>query len=202
MPRGTKRTIPDTIGGRIQKLRLEKGLDQKDVAEALGVKRETVNHWESESRDLKTAYTLALADYFGVTCDYILRGVQSKNVEINKRIGLSDKSIKILEDIQTLKPNNSIIRTINALLENGEILKNMSKYLYYTIHADDITPILIEYSGDSKDLENPASAHRFTETISEDTLRKVYLLEIQTELELLFRKEEMARIIREYEIKK
>lgn len=59
------------IGERIRKLREEKGLTQQQLAKKMYVKRETVNQWENETRDLKTGYTISLADFFGVTCDYI-----------------------------------------------------------------------------------------------------------------------------------
>lgn len=35
------------IGGKIQKLRREKGLSQEALAEALGVSRQSVSKWES-----------------------------------------------------------------------------------------------------------------------------------------------------------
>ena len=71
----TKR-YEQTIGGRIKKLREEKGEIQADVAKKLNVKRETVNQWENNTRDLKTEYTVKLADYYNTTCDYILRGYE------------------------------------------------------------------------------------------------------------------------------
>ena len=75
------------IGLRISKLREKRGLSQKQLADeleknGLKVRRETVTQWENGSRDLKTEYTVKLADFFGVTCDYILRGIESENVDI------------------------------------------------------------------------------------------------------------------------
>jgi len=76
-------------------------------------KRETITQWESGARDLKTEYTIKLADYFGVTCDYILRGVKAENVDINKRLGLSDEAI---EEIEDLKSNDNLIAILNNLI--------------------------------------------------------------------------------------
>ena len=92
----------NTIGDRIKALREGRGETQADVAAALYVKRQTVDQWENnETRDLKTTYTVALADYFNVTCDEILRGVKAENVSANKELGLSDKAIaKILEEVK------------------------------------------------------------------------------------------------------
>lgn len=58
--------------------------------------------WENGSRDLKTEHTIVLADYFNVTCDYILRGVKAENVDVNKKLGLSDKAIQSLIELKKL----------------------------------------------------------------------------------------------------
>lgn len=88
------------IGVRIGRLRESKGITQAELAAAVGVKRETVAQWETGARDIKTDSTVKLADYFGVTCDYLLRGVKAENVDIHKRIGLSDEAIASLEMFQ------------------------------------------------------------------------------------------------------
>jgi len=68
-----------TIGERIQQLRMDKNLTQSELAKELGVKRETVNQWENGTRDLKTGYTIKLANYFNETCDYILKGINESD---------------------------------------------------------------------------------------------------------------------------
>jgi len=110
----------NTTGGRIRELREKKGETQADMAKNLYVLRETVNQWENDVRDLKTEYTIKLADYFGVTCDYILRGVQAENVDIHKQTGLSEKAINVLKFYYSLgTPDHvkSYIKTVNFLLE-------------------------------------------------------------------------------------
>jgi len=107
------------IGERIRALREEKGLTQAQLAKELFIaKRETITQWEAGTRDLKTEYTIKLADYFGVTCDYILRGVKSENVEINKRLGLSDEAIEVLQFYNEYFQGDVLIRVVNFLLEH------------------------------------------------------------------------------------
>ena len=72
----------NTIGERIAYLRKVRGISQGDLAKAMFVKREVVTHWEIGDRDLKTEYTIKLADYFGVSCDYLLRGIHSEDIDI------------------------------------------------------------------------------------------------------------------------
>jgi len=94
-------TIED-IGKRIRHFREKNGETQQELANELGVKRETVNQWENGTRDLKTQYTVILADHFGVTCDDILRGVKSENIDINKKTGLIDEAINRLDSFKKI----------------------------------------------------------------------------------------------------
>ena len=115
------------IGLRIKQLREEKGLTQQQLAKEMHVKRETVNQWENETRDLKTGYTISLADFFGVTCDYILRGIKAENVDINRELGLSDQAITILKLYNEF--NKRTVSVINYLIEHdGKIDIQMAEY--------------------------------------------------------------------------
>jgi transcriptional regulator with XRE-family HTH domain len=104
----------EDIGARIKQLREKKGLTQAKLAKELSVNRETVNQWENGTRDLKTQYTIRLADFFGVTCDDILRGIKAENVDICAETGLSDKAIEI---IKHNKHNGN--HTLGLLFEAG-----------------------------------------------------------------------------------
>lgn len=98
------------IGVCIAKLREDRGLSQKQLSEELGklglnVRRETVTQWENGTRDLKTEYTIRLADFFGVSCDYILRGIDANNLLVTEETGLSNDSVNSLKKIANLKWN-------------------------------------------------------------------------------------------------
>lgn len=109
----------NNIGRRIEDLRTQKGITQKQLADAMSVRRETVNQWESNTRDLKTEKTIALAEYFNVTCDYILRGVQAENVDFCEKTGLSDQAVSVLESLSNFK-HKEIIDCANYLLMQEE----------------------------------------------------------------------------------
>ena len=57
---------------RLRELRLEKGLTQLQLAEALGVDRTTVLKWETADRETNFAMLIKIARYFEVTCDYLI----------------------------------------------------------------------------------------------------------------------------------
>ena len=57
---------------RLKELRLEKGLTQLQLAEALGVDRTTVMQWERNANETNFAMLIKIARYFGVSCDYLI----------------------------------------------------------------------------------------------------------------------------------
>ena len=57
---------------RIKFLREEKGVYQKDLAKLLGVTTPVINYYENEKRAISANSVSILADYFGVTTDYLL----------------------------------------------------------------------------------------------------------------------------------
>lgn len=63
-----------TAGQRITKLRKDRDLQQKEVAEAIGMNRIVLNRIELGKRPLRDDEAVALADYFHVTIDYLLKG--------------------------------------------------------------------------------------------------------------------------------
>lgn len=56
----------------IKELRTERGLSQAALAKAIGVSQKAVDYWERGMNEPKASYILALADFFGVTCDELL----------------------------------------------------------------------------------------------------------------------------------
>lgn len=57
---------------RLKELRTEKGMSQIALATVLKVERTTVVNWESGKREPDFEMLIRIADYFEVTCDYLL----------------------------------------------------------------------------------------------------------------------------------
>ena len=56
---------------RLSELRERKGISQKDIAAELGIDRTTWNKWEKGKAEPSIDMLCMLADYFGVTLDYL-----------------------------------------------------------------------------------------------------------------------------------
>lgn len=66
-----------TLGEKLQKLRKARSLTQEELAEKVGVSRQSLSKWESDSALPDTANIILLADLFGVTTDYLLREAEA-----------------------------------------------------------------------------------------------------------------------------
>lgn len=74
----------------IRALRKSKAMTQKELADALGVTKTTVSNWETGLVDPTGKALSLLADYFGVTTDYITGLNQETDIVID-RVSLIDK---------------------------------------------------------------------------------------------------------------
>lgn len=64
------------ISDRIQALRKSRGITQEQLADAVGVSRQAVSKWEAEQASPDLERIVAMAEYFDVTTDYLLRGIE------------------------------------------------------------------------------------------------------------------------------
>lgn len=61
-----------SLGKRLRELRLEHGLTQKQVADALGIHSVTYLHYEKGQHEPPLALLAAMAKFYGETVDYLL----------------------------------------------------------------------------------------------------------------------------------
>ncbi|MCI8538866.1 MAG: helix-turn-helix transcriptional regulator [Oscillibacter sp.] len=66
---------------RLYQLRKEKGLSQENLADILGITRQAVQKWESGASRPDMENLVALAQYFGVTLDWLITGVDTAHPE-------------------------------------------------------------------------------------------------------------------------
>lgn len=64
------------MADRIQYLRKAKGISQEELADKVGVSRQAVSKWESEQSIPDLDRVINMSEFFGVTTDYILKGIE------------------------------------------------------------------------------------------------------------------------------
>lgn len=110
-----------TLGSRIKNLREKRDIKQVDFAKKLGVSNVVLSRYESDERkpDYDTLQTIA--EFFGVSTDYLLSGTENVNKEFESWV--NDPRSKILFK----EFNESSEEQKEALLKMWEILKNQGK---------------------------------------------------------------------------
>lgn len=64
------------LADRILDLRKHKGLSQEALADKLGVSRQAISKWESEQSMPDLDNIILMSEFFEVTTDYLLRGIE------------------------------------------------------------------------------------------------------------------------------
>ena len=64
------------FGDILKELRIERGLTQKSLAQALSVTIPTLSHWECNYQEPSYKDLVRLCDYFDVSADYLLGRVE------------------------------------------------------------------------------------------------------------------------------
>ena len=57
---------------KIEDLRVDHDLTQQQVADILGIQREVYRRYEKGSRTIPIEFLIQLADYYGVSIDYLV----------------------------------------------------------------------------------------------------------------------------------
>ena len=109
--------------------------DRPTVAKEMGIDRTTLERYEKGERkpDIIMAYNIA--KYYGVSLDYLIKGVSSDNDTVHEDTGLSDKAIDNLKKLRkrrTIKDQKTLA-TINLLLENLYFLEQSESLFDYLV---------------------------------------------------------------------
>ena len=56
----------------LRKLRKSKGLTQTEIAQFIGITQNSYSYWENDKVKIDNASIVKLADFFGVSVDYLL----------------------------------------------------------------------------------------------------------------------------------
>ncbi len=74
------------IADRIQSLRKTKGISQEELADIIGVSRQTISKWESEQSTPDMDRIIQLSDCFDVTTDFLLKGIEPIKTEAKRKL--------------------------------------------------------------------------------------------------------------------
>ena len=107
-----------TTGERLKELREARKMSQEEIADILGVKRQIISYYETDTRRPNVNDLIKLAQTFETTVDYLLGLSDVKTTETNLKAiceytGLSETTI------DHLRTNHTAARIVNVIVENS-----------------------------------------------------------------------------------
>ena len=108
-----------SIGTNIKKFRNKTRYSQKDMADFLGVDKNTYANWENESNDIKSEHIPKLAEIFGVEIQDLFENNSKKlEVNFNKQVqkGKSTNNSVVI----VMPDKESVEKLVKVLKENFE----------------------------------------------------------------------------------
>ena len=110
---------------RLKELRIEKGMNQKELADRLGYKQNTISQWENGKRFMDTETLRIVADFFEVSSDYLLGmsdlrdGSSSNKKEPINTDGLSDNKKALITFAETVPEDKAamILQVMKSIVE-------------------------------------------------------------------------------------
>ncbi|WP_336731941.1 helix-turn-helix domain-containing protein [Chryseobacterium sp. VD8] len=115
------------VGTNLKKLRSKTKLSQQEIADMLGLDRNTYTNWENETTDIKSHYIPKLAEIFQVSI-LELFGEKSKSEFVNNNYDNKESSIgqkDIQQGIIINITDSEAAKVISSQLE--ELIKSLKK---------------------------------------------------------------------------
>lgn len=103
------------IGEIIAELRIDRNMNQEDLAAILNISRSALANWESGNRRIDIETVVIIADFFGVSCDYLLGRTKHKYnfaLENEKKCRCYYEYLWNFKDIQNRKRMKCILEII------------------------------------------------------------------------------------------
>lgn len=126
------------IGTIIKKLRLENGITQDMLANAIGITPQAISRWESEAAYPDIELLPQIADYFSVSIDEL---IGYKLSEKEKALESAREELDRVEEVGTIDEKIAVARNAVAQFPGEYSFKNfLALYLQWKWHEDDRNP--------------------------------------------------------------
>ncbi len=120
-------------------LRREKKCSQRDVADALGVSQSRLSHYEKGTREPGLDFVARIADFFGVTTDYLLgRSMMRDGAFVNEDNvydAQGEKGNRLTGSVVSLLQKKLLLNAVSLLIDltgktgSKELMEAVSAYL-------------------------------------------------------------------------
>ncbi len=137
----------------LARLRRQRGISQKQAAEELGISPALLSHYENGIRECGLDFLLHIADYYGVSCDYLLGKSEFKNPDV---YDAEPEALAVDRILKTAKEHNTEVYSLLSSIAEVEAYR-MARALCDTAMRSDAFTYKLE-SYDYKTLCSGASS--------------------------------------------
>lgn len=95
----------------------------KELAKAIGIRQQTVSLYKNGETQPTPETLVKIAEFFGVSVDYLLTGVSSQNKSLHEELGLSEEAIGMIKTAKATEAFDgmpSLLDTLNGLLSDRD----------------------------------------------------------------------------------
>ena len=114
---GGKQIMKTQVFERIEMLLEEQGKSQQNLLASLGMNRSTYSNWKLGKSRTYMKHIDEIADYFGVSPDYLIRGIENGPEDGTKAAG-EDELLRIFRKL-SVNRQKCVIQVARALLAEG-----------------------------------------------------------------------------------
>lgn len=110
---------------RIKELRLDRNLTQSDVAKAIGTSQRNIGRWENSENEPAAIYVKSLAEFFGVSTDYLLGLEDDFGIRVERQKKepdtLSAEERRLIEGYREINAAGKklVMQTVETLLNSS-----------------------------------------------------------------------------------
>lgn len=128
------------LGDRIKELREKKGLKQEELAKIMSVSSSTIGMYEINKREPNNEFIIKLANFFGVSTDYLLCKTNFKNDEIHSNF----KVLPVYGQISAGQPNWAEECIEGHLPVDTDLMKidNLKDYFFLRVNGESMNKIV------------------------------------------------------------
>lgn len=108
------------------KIRDAAGCKDADVSKATGISKSTFSDWKSGRSKPKQEKLQKIADYFGVSVDYLMTGKNSSNIKVvdenNNVVVLDDEALELIDSLRS-NPEMRMLFSVSKKATKEDIIK-------------------------------------------------------------------------------
>lgn len=125
-------------------LRKEKGISQKKAAESLGVSQSLLSHYEKGIRECGLSFVLRVAEFYDVSCDYLLGktanrqgniiSVENLSINHDEKKDLNSKAFKLIYKKKILFCSLNILIEYIKKTNSNAIMEEIFSFFNFAVY--------------------------------------------------------------------